>query len=309
MAYLVQISATWGEILSSIYRSPQRAPQNYAHEYEEFSAKMSTRLQSWVTSLPSEIVYSIDNIQLHMRRNDIRTFISIHAIFHISHIMLNRYVRHTHLSSSSIDRNIATTLSHANSLIFIMHEFLDVTRIRRTPSPTMRSSQLKNHNFTFSAPFPGYAILVAVDVVTAAGSFDPSSYDKLMRFMTNNIIILDEISNFWKSAKIQRSNVKRRLSDLTNGALDHSGHGSKQVWTISSPLDKTFSADQDVMYMGDGGRRMFRVLGVDTNLRDADVLWIEESTSREGSEGSAEEEGGPMGQKLGKWKKKGDHRT
>ena len=167
----------------------------------------------------------------------------------------------------------------------------------------MRSSQLANHNITFSAPFPGYAILVAVDVVTAAGSFEPATYDRLMRFMTNNIIILDEISNFWRSAKIQRANVKRRLSDLTNNALDHHGHGTKKVWAIGSPLDKTFCADQDVMYMGDGGRRIFRVLGVDANLRDGDVLWIEESTSREGSEGSAEEEGGPMGQKLGKWKR------
>ena len=122
--------------------------------------------------------------------------------------------------------------------------------------------------------------------------------------MTNNIIILDEISNFWKSAKVQRSNVKRRLSDITNSALDHISRGNKKAWTMGTPLDKTFWADQDVMYMGDGGRRIFRVLGVDANLADGDVLWIEESTSREGSEGSAEEEGGPMGQKLGNWKGK-----
>ena len=303
MAYLVQVSTIWGEVLATVYRSPQRASTNYANEYEDFYAKISSRLRSWSASLPSEIVYSIDNIRLHTRSNDIRTFISIHAIFNISHIMLNRYVRHAYLSSDLIDRNVAATIHHANNLILIMHEFLDVTRIRRTPSPTLSSSQLapKNHNITFSAPFPGYAILVAVDIVTAAGSFEPASYDRMMRYMTNNIIILDEISTFWKSAEIQRFNVKRRLSDLTNSAIDHR-RGNKRVWVMGNPLDKTFGVEQDVMYTGDGGRRIFRVLGVDGSLRDADVLWVEDSNSREGTEGSTGEEGGPMGKKLGKWK-------
>ena len=290
MAYLVQISSIWGDVQAAIYTSSRRASTTYAADYIDFHAKISSRLHDWAANLSSELIYSRENIQLHTHSNNIRTFISIHAIFNISHIMLNRYVRHTFLPSDLVDRNIAATIRHANSLVLIMHEFLDITRIRRTPSPISNTtrSTLENHNITFSAPFPGYAILVAVDILTAAGSFEPTSYDVMMRYMINNVIILEEIANFWNSAKIQRYNVKRRLSDLTNSVIDHR-RGNKKAWVMNNPLDKTFGVEQDVMYMGDGGKRIFGVLGLGGSLRDGDVLLVEESNSREGTEGSAEE--------------------
>ena len=110
----------------------------------------------------------------------------------------------------------------------------------------------------------------------------------MMRYMINNVIILEEIANFWNSAKIQRYNMKRRLSDLTNSVIDHR-RGNKKAWVMNNPLDKTFGVGQDVMYMGDGGKRIFGVLGLGGSLRDGDVLLVEESNSREGTEGSAEE--------------------
>jgi len=159
MAYFVQILSILGEVLTTIYQTNYRSNDTYNFEYESFYGRIHQRLESWLSSLPTDLTDSPSNLFDTGNAGYTDTHISIHTMYHTTLMKLNRHVRHSQLSPSQINRNINQAASHAQQLLQMMH----------TLSEVIRGKQIPNCQVTFATPLPGYAITCACDILSARG--------------------------------------------------------------------------------------------------------------------------------------------
>lgn len=246
MAYYAQISSIWGDVLANIYRSPHQSIQRYSADHEAFHITTHQRLSSWKASLPDYLSFSTFNTRASINDGYVGTFISLHTIYHATIIKLNRHIRHAHLSAASVTRAIQAATHHSLQLLEIMQTLSNAERQKVFTSTPSHSHQ-QQLKIPFSTPFAGYAILIAMDVLSAAGSLDPDALTNTFRIMNGSLKVIEELSQFWASARAQRKVVRRRVEQLAESATGKAAVG-KKVWIARTALDKTFGGDQDVLY-------------------------------------------------------------
>ena len=282
MAYLVQITSIWGDVSAYMYRSEHWPCETYVVDYENFHRSIYARLASWHSSLPTSFLLKATNIAESLKGGYVGTFISIHSLYHTSFMMLNRYIRHAELPRDRITRNIREAVCHAEQLLFLMEE---LSRTVRHFHPTQHSHRRSDESrgFVFSTPFPGYAILIAIDILGAAGSTE-ASFPEVLRIMNNGLDIVRGLSTFWASAKDQKKAIMARIEGLANAVLDN--EPESRAWVVSVPMEKTAGADQDVFYpgrtrLGEQGQVLLKALGV--NAKADEILHVGEGESRKSS--------------------------
>lgn len=246
MAYYAQISSIWGDVLANIYRSPHQSIQRYSADHEAFHITTHQRLSSWKASLPDYLSYSAFNAKASINNGYVGTFISLHTIYHATIIKLNRHIRYAHLSATSVTRAIRAATQHSLQLLEIMQTLTDAERQKGFTSNPLQAHQ-QQLKIPFSTPFAGYAILIAMDVLSAAGSLDPDALTNTFRIMNGCLKVIEGLSQFWASARAQRKVIRRRVEQLAESATGEAAVG-KTVWIARTALDKTFGGDQDVFY-------------------------------------------------------------
>jgi hypothetical protein len=246
MAYYAQISSIWGDVLANIYRSPHQSVERYSADHEAFHITIHQRLLSWKSSLPDYLLYNATNTCTSIRSGYMGTFISLHTIYHATIMKLNRNIRHAHLSTASVGRSMQEARHHALQLLEMTQRLSKAGRQKVfTSVPTQpQQQQLK---IPFSTPFAGYAVLTAIDILSAGGSLDPTAFTSILSIMNGGLSVVEELSQFWASARAQCKAIWKRVEQL---AADATGDGAvaKKVWIARKPLDKTFGGDQDVFY-------------------------------------------------------------
>lgn len=254
MAHLVIISALWGEVSSFTSRALHRPDTGYEQHYEEFYARTQQRLDSWKASLPPTLQYTSHNLDQSIVEGYSGTFISLHALFHATIIRLNRHVRTRALSADKLRRNIQQSFQAASSFVSIIHSLTAATRQGRLAShPAAR--------FLFSTPFPGYTLLLSIDVISSAGKVTalPSCIDTI----GTTVSFIDTMSNFWASAGVQRRAIAGRLQQLGDiMRLEEQGvqNGSVgQFWRVPESLEAAFGENDAVCKTAD--QMLFSVLG------------------------------------------------
>ena len=286
MAYLVQISSIWEEVLAKIYRTPYQAPESYGTDYDSFYDIISNRLSAWESSLPPHLQYSSSNLEASVDCGTAGTFVSLHALYHITFMKLNRHVRHGHLSLSSFERNVQEATRHARQLLFIMHTLSQINRSKRIPSSV---SSDERHDFVFSTPFAGYATLCAIDILSAGGSLESNDFVDTLRMINSGLPVVEELSQFWASARGQRKAIRRRIEELANCVIDNGG--DRNAWKMKQSMEKTLGSDHDLFYTRhDRGVGLLAALGVEVRDEEDEVLFIEVGESS-GSRGSEEIQG------------------
>ncbi|KAF2871270.1 hypothetical protein BDV95DRAFT_495057 [Massariosphaeria phaeospora] len=242
MAYLTLISAIWGEVLTFTSRAVHRPEHGYERLYEAFYAKTYERLETWHAMLPANLRYSPQNLDTSIIDGFAGSFISLHALYYTAVIRLNRHVRIHLLSTDKIRRNIDQSFRNASHFLSMMHSLAAVNRQRRLP-PTALS------DFLFSTPFPGYALMLSIDVLSSAGTF--STLPSLIETLGTTISCIEELSMFWASARAQHKAVASRVKQLTGIAV-HEEQGVRngsfgQFWRVPESLDMAFG-NEDVVY-------------------------------------------------------------
>lgn len=275
MAYYAQISSIWGDVLANIYRSTQQSVERYSADHEAFHITTHQRLLAWKASLPAYLSYSKFNTNTSISNGYVGTFISLHTIYHATIMKLSRDIRHTTLSTTSITRAMREATQHALQLLEMMQTLSNADRpkgLTSTPSH-FHQRQLK---IPFSTPFAGYAILIAVDILSAGGSLDPASLTKTFTIMNGGLKVVEELSQFWASARAQRKAIRRRVEKLAESATADEA-SCKAVWIARNPMDKTFGRDQDVFYndtvqQSTGRTRFLANLGLEA--QDDEILMV-----------------------------------
>lgn len=276
MAYYARISAIWGDVLANIYRSPHQSIERYLVDHEAFYITIHQRLASWKAGLPEYLSYSTPNARASISNGSVGTFISLHTIYHATLMKLNHGIRHAHLPASSVSRAIQEATHHALQLLDIMQTLSSAERQRVFTSTPSQPSQ-KQLKIPFSTPFAGYAILVAIDILSAGGSLEPAALTKRFRIMHGGLKVTEELGQFWASARAQRKAIRKRVEQLAESATSEEAAG-KKVWIMRSPLDKTFGGHQDAFYnetvQQPAGRTKFlENLGL-SNTRDHEILMV-----------------------------------
>lgn len=275
MAFYAQISSIWGDVLANIYRSPLQSVERYSADHEAFHTTIYQRLHSWKSSLPEYLSYNSPNTTLSINNGYVGTFISLHTIYHSTIMKLNRNIRHADLPPKIVTRSTQEAVYHALKLLEMMQVLADAERQEiDTSTPTQTHHQQRR--IPFSTPFAGYAILTAIDILSAGGSLDQKSFTGMLRAMNGGLTIVDELGQFWASARAQCRAIWRRVEVLAKDATAKDSAG-KTAWITRRPMDKTFNGDQDIFYNESmqhpyGRKRLLLNLNVDA--KDSDILVV-----------------------------------
>ncbi|RFU25833.1 hypothetical protein B7463_g10501, partial [Scytalidium lignicola] len=260
MAYMVQLCSIWGDIMARIYRASQLAPISATDRLDshhprtssssrEFYETTTERLDSWQHSLPPELICSSENFTKAVDRGRIGLYTMIHAMFFISHMRLHRFHDAAPLTPTQVAGRISIVREHAHAFI----DFISIVASRR-PTP----------HVSLCAPFVGFAIASAVDILTA--NFVPSSLAPLLASLKGAQLVLSELSQRWQSARNQQAQVGQRIRDLIEISkrgpvrnADGSG-GVKGLYSVSrtgmvymeNAIDNTFHYERsyDLVYHG-----------------------------------------------------------
>ncbi|KAF1918871.1 hypothetical protein BDU57DRAFT_122308 [Ampelomyces quisqualis] len=245
MAYLCLISALWGEVLTFTGRAARRPLSSYERQYEAFYANMYEKLDAWYAMLPSHLHFNLANLENSMIEGNTGNFISLHALYHTTIIRLNRHIRVNALPADKVRRNVEHSFRNASNFLSMMHSLASVSRQRRLP-PHVSSE------FSFSTPFPGYALMLSIDVLASAGTF--LTLTNLIETIGTAMSCIDELASFWASARAQQRAVSSRVKQLTDiSAQEGQGvqNGSySQFWRLESSLETAFGND-DAIFKAD----------------------------------------------------------
>ncbi|MCJ1473635.1 hypothetical protein MMC13_002286 [Lambiella insularis] len=270
MAYLIQISTIWSDMLATIYRSKHQSPKAYLVGYAQLYDDTNLRLDSWLSSLPSSLQLTAKNASSSVIRGYADTFITIHSLYHTTGMTLNRRVRHNLLAADLIRRNLHKAVQHADGLLTMMQ-----TLRNATTNPSSSPSRL-------SAPFPAYSILHAIDILSSAGSLDPPTQRDNLRTWQSGLAVVEQLASFWATAKQQRAQITRRIEAIVSGVLAAEGQGLR-AWIVKSPMEAPVGGpDQDIFYTHhaglDAGDMVRNLTALGADVKERDILYVEDAS-------------------------------
>lgn len=266
---MVQLVTIQSEIRSHIVRASHQSEEQYVNNLETFYQSTQRRLVSWLKNLPFRLGDDNLDATAYMSNDGIRSFIDLHATYHLAIIQLNRYVRDALLPTSIVCRNMRKAYDHARQLLQVTQKAERATRHTRSDCIS-DTSQYEAAQVVFSDPSIGYAISCAVDVLSAAGSI--ASCADIVLLMEDGLGVLEKLSRFWASARLQRKAVRYRLERLIETVNSKAAAG-KKAWRCIRSLDEATMVDQDIFYNGKSHLNLLDHLGWTT--REDEVLFVD----------------------------------
>ncbi|GME25949.1 hypothetical protein GTA08_BOTSDO01463 [Neofusicoccum parvum] len=180
MGYHSLVSAIWGDVWTFTTRAARKPASMRLNEYTAFYDQTNERLDEWVACLPAELQYNEDNFYSAIDAGYAGTFVGMHALHQATIMRLNRYARHSSLPPHILSRNAYRASTTARHLL---------CNIIAPVTQAVRSQRLgPNHAFSFATPFPGYAVLIATDILSAGGIADDIT--TTMEIITNGLKLL-----------------------------------------------------------------------------------------------------------------------
>ncbi|EGC46985.1 C6 transcription factor [Histoplasma capsulatum var. duboisii H88] len=234
MAFLVEVSAIWGDVLEHIYRATYISPSNYAARFEEFYSSTVQRTDKWLASLPRYFSYSVENMELNIQAGKVDVFASVHILYHATMMRLNRYVRHPDLPEHIVERNVRRSYSHSVEVLRIAYDLSK--HLNAHEEGGTQPSNPQPPQITFSTPLTGNAILSATDVLCACGSIrDMSYYSALIH---GGLRVISEVSRFWHGSREQLRVIEWRLEQITDAIRTQDRSSGKRGFSVQGrPLD------------------------------------------------------------------------
>ena len=238
MAYFVEISAVWGDVLAQAYRSGYQPVEQYGEPAEEFHQQQMAKLENWKAGLGAHHHPSQDNIDRAFRGGYIGGFVSLWMLYHCAAMKLCRHVRFQYMEQDHIDRNLAQARHHAHEILCMMPSLAKANRERRMPESA----------FIISTPFTGYGIFTSVDILTAAGSL--REFPALLQLLSNGSEVMEELAQYWSTAKRQWRMIGERFDNLLSAV--HEGakreKTAKTAFYAKKSMEVTFGLEHDLIY-------------------------------------------------------------
>lgn len=251
MAYLVELVAIWGDVMTTIYRLSYRG-SNFDHA--QFQRSVLSRLEDWKASLPRSFEFSPTNLGM-MAREDQGTLILLHLVYHLAMVKLHRHVPPQSLTKATQLHSAWVAHEHSRKLLDVVCAVANDSGMGRSSMPP---------------PFTSFAIVEAVDVLSAEGAVH--DLPRLVDGLALAHSVVEVLGSIWEDAKVHRMAMDHRLDKLVTvrervpglgeaGAIPglrvyaHRDEGAAEGkmatgwrWQMTEPLETRFPRDMDCVY-------------------------------------------------------------
>lgn len=247
MAHMALIVSIWGDVMNFINRGTHRGSAGHAEAYEAFYAETYPALQAWRSHLPSHLQYNEQNVLNSVRGRYAGEFVSMHVLHEAALLKLNRCMRWS-LNKDKVPRNIREAHRHANTIFEI------ITALNNTRNEPSISPDAHAHRFSFSTPFIGFAIVSAIDVISAGGHDD--RLRTTINLMREGLAFLRELQGCWQSAADQSRDGEKRFFQVSNIVSRPfkaaSGCWLGRSWGLETALETEIDPKDDCIYGVEG---------------------------------------------------------
>ena len=263
MAHFVEVAAIWGDVLGQAYRSQYQSTEQYGEPVEEFYQEQMTKLEAWRAGIAAHLHPSQDNIDKAFKGGYIGVFLSLWLMYHCAAMKLCRHVRFQYMKPEHIDRNLTKARQHACEILEMMPSLAKANREKRMPESA----------FIVSTPFTGYGILIAVDILTAAGSL--VELPVLLEVLSSGTEVMEELAQYWSSASRQWNMIAERFQSLLTTVTAKGATTFKTAFYVKTPMEVVFGLEQDLIYDVSVTQRMGMIGVKDPSYNGDELLEIE----------------------------------
>jgi hypothetical protein len=254
MAYLINISTIWGDVMANIYRVSQSPHPISTYTWQTFHDTANRRLLAWKDSLPSYYTFSPENLARAANNGKLGTYVTMHAVYHTTMMKLHRYIQISMLNPSKLAHHISIARKHAEALLTTMD-----TLAAHHNSPASSPTNPHDSRKSFSSPFAGFAIVSAVDILTA--KMGPSSVTERLDSFAGAESVMAELAQFWQASKNQHGLVQQRIKDWTEiyRSLKEAGGASTVAFKFGQcgNLVRESSEGEGMLEMREAVERMY----------------------------------------------------
>ena len=274
MACEINIATLWSDVTTYVRRRRHAAPDSYTAHYHEFYAKMTSRLNAWISDLPPSLQFSVSNIHTAVRHGHSGSLLAIHSIYYLTAMILNRCIRRTLLPEPVVRRNVQSAVKLAQEYLSSIKTTLEVVGSTRHSTGVRMTAIPPPH---FSAPIISHALLYALDILSEAGSFEPSCFLQTMSLMDGGLNVLNQQPMRYPVSDNQKRTIEKRFEFLT--ALLHGKQHSKRAWVVTATIHHFVDVNGNVSDARDEFvswrvGRLLDVLGFD--VRDDEIMLIDD---------------------------------
>ena len=255
MAYLINVSTIWGDVMANIYRTSQRSEPSNNATFKLFYDQSQLRLHQWKDSLPQCYQFSAENMKSALDSGILGIYMTMHTVYHTASMKLNRYIQRSILTAAQLHHHVTIAKLHAEDVLSMMDVFVGCRSIN---SPANVNKTLSGQ-VKLSSSFLGYAIVSAVDILTA--NFKLATIPSVLASFRGSKTVLAELATFWQSARDQQALVLQRIEDLAGlTAEPASALGFKSInqsaardtadgtYEMREAIEKTYSRNCDCFY-------------------------------------------------------------
>jgi hypothetical protein len=261
LSYLINISTIWGDVMANIYRASQSPHPIPSYTWQTLHDSANRRLQAWKDSLPSYYTFSAENLSRAANNGKLGTFMTMHAVYHTTMMKLHRYIKVSTLSSARLAHHVSIARNHAELLLTTM----DALSAHRNDSPPSSPTNQRDMRMRFSSPFVGFAVVSAVDILSA--KLSPASVSERLASFGGSESATRELALFWQCSKNQLAQVQQRINDWTEisksvveaggastVAFKFGQYGSlvresaEGLLEFREPIEKTYPTEFDCVY-------------------------------------------------------------
>lgn len=198
------------------------------------------------------------------RNNRSRTSVGLDLLFHYAHMELNKRVRHHDLSEKEIIDHAKEANIHAIEVLKLVHQVQEESGLSTRDVSVVTRGVLT-----------GYAIHTAIDIITAAGKtadiLQPQS--KIMSLMWSSSQLLEQLSTWWTSAKVQHGLVKDRIQLVWQKAQAAASE-QKPYFYCSHPMVYLVDTNFDLIYGPSRKQYLKAAYGLSTVPNDSEIFSI-----------------------------------
>lgn len=203
-AYMINILSIWGDVRDYNYRASKSPNVAVTEPFSAFYATTIARLEGWRASLLPSSENTIENLDAAVIDGTVGSFVSLHSLYHVSYTNLHRYGQFDPVTAPTLKSSLQTTYEHANAVFDLAQNM--TTRSSRLPGCPAAATK-------FSSPYFGFIIVNAIDILSAKGRLaDVPAFHARVDGASK---VVDELANFWHSARLQQDQVKARLDALS----------------------------------------------------------------------------------------------
>lgn len=157
---------------------------------------------------------------------------------------LHQCLRHAKVPHNVVVRNIREAHAHAQKQLCMMGALRDAQR------HVVSADGQPREPFVFSTPYPGYATLAAIDIVSAGGP--ESILQSTLDLIEGGLFCVRELSIFWNGAREQLRACEKRYYQI-KGVLTSRQSSTGRAWLgprwrLKLPIQRDLREEDDCIY-------------------------------------------------------------